>query len=161
MSFNHGEIRQLQRDLAEERRPPVKAPEGFAAAVQQLLDLSLLAPVHFTDADENKYLVHRWTAGALARFASEAEQNDAHCAAAAYWRWRVDKLPQSRENDIEDLLEARYHLHAIRDIPKFHEVSGTIILQLETWGAWEWEERLIAAKPWRRCRKDRGKQVSL
>ncbi len=98
------EIQQFLDDLAEGRRPPVEAPDGFAAAVQQLLDLSLLAPVHFTDADENKFLVHRWTAGALARFASEAEQSDAHCAAAAYWRWRVDKLPQSRENDIQDLL---------------------------------------------------------
>ena len=87
--------------------------------------------------------MHRWTAGALARITSEAEQSAAHCAAAAYWRWRVDKLLQSRENDIDDLLEARYHLHATHDFPKFYEVSGTIILQLETWGAWEWEKRLL------------------
>jgi tetratricopeptide (TPR) repeat protein len=137
------EIRQLQRDFAEEGRSPMEAPEHFASAVQKLLDLSLLAPVQFADSDENRFLVHRWTAGALARFASQSEQADAHRAAVSYWRWRVTKLPQSRENDIEDLLEARYHLRAIGDISQFHVVSTLIIEQLDTWGAWEWEERLI------------------
>jgi len=137
------EIRKLQRDFAEEGRPPMEAPERFAPAVQKLLDLSLLAPVQFADSDENRFLVHRWTAGAFARFASQSEQADAHRAAVAYWRWRVTKLPQSRENDIEDLLEAQYHLRAIGDISQFHVVSTLIIEQLETWGAWEWEERLI------------------
>ena len=32
---------------------------------------------------------------------------------------------------------------ADRDLARFHGVSGDIILQLHTWGAWEWEERLI------------------
>jgi tetratricopeptide (TPR) repeat protein len=137
------EIQQLRQDFAEEGRPPIKAPEGFAAAIQQLLDLSLLVPVRFADAGEDRFLVHRWTAGALARFTGESERGDAHRAAASYWRWRVDKLPQSRENDIEDLLEARYHLLAIGDLRQFHDVSGTIITQLETWSAWEWEDRLI------------------
>jgi tetratricopeptide (TPR) repeat protein len=137
------EIRQWLWDLAEESRPPVKAPQGFAVARQQLLDLSLFAPVRFADADENKFVVHRWTAGALARRGSEMEKADAHRAAAAYWRWRVDTLPQSRENDIENLLEARYHLHMINDKAQFYEVSRAIIAQLGTWGAWEWEERLL------------------
>jgi hypothetical protein len=108
------EMEQWLRDFAEDRRAPVKAPGGFAAAAQHLLDLSLLAPVRFADDEEDKFLVHRWTAGALEGRSREGEQRDAHHRAAGYWRWRVDKLPQSRENDIEDLLEARYHLRAIR-----------------------------------------------
>src|SRR5271166_5296143 len=143
IAHSEEEIQQWLRDLSEECQPPVTAPDGFAAAMQQLLSLSLLAPVRFADTDEDRFLVHRWTAGALEGRASEEEEREAHHRAAAYWRWRVGKLPQSRENDIEDLLEARYHLLATNDIPQFHEVSSTIIIRLETWGAWEWEERLI------------------
>jgi len=121
----------------------VEAPDGFAAAKQELLDLSLLAPARFADDAEDRFLVHRWTGGALARRSSEAERGGAHRAAATYWRWRVAKLPQSRQNDIGDLLEARHHLRETGDLPQFDEVSTTIITQLDTWGAWEWEERLI------------------
>jgi tetratricopeptide (TPR) repeat protein len=143
IAHSHEETQQWLRDLAEERRPPVEAPEGFAAAKQQLLDLSLLAPVRFADTDEDKFLVHRWTAGALEGRSSEAEQREAHHRAAAYWQWSVAKLPQSRQSDIEDLLEARHHLRAIGDLPQFYEVSDAIIVQLDVWGALEWEERLI------------------
>jgi tetratricopeptide (TPR) repeat protein len=45
--------------------------------------------------------------------------------------------------DIADLLEARYHLHALSDLAQIHSVSGEVILQLDTWGAWEWEDRLL------------------
>jgi tetratricopeptide (TPR) repeat protein len=143
VAHSHEEFQQWGRDLEEETCAPVKAPEGFAAAVQKLLDLSLLAPVRFADSDDDRFLVHPWTASALARRGSETEQAEAHRASTAYWRWRVENVPQSRESDVDDLLEARYHLRAIGDIPQFHDVTGAIINQLETWGAWEWEERLI------------------
>ena len=131
------------------------APEGFAAAKQRLMDLSLLALVRFADDEDEMFFVHRWTAGALAERASEKEWRDAHRAAAAYWRRRADARPRSC---IADLLEARHHLHAVRDLAQLYEVSGFIITQLETWGAWEWEERLIGRRS-PGCRKDRSKPV--
>ncbi len=143
IAHSQEEMQQWLRDFAEERRLPVTSPEGFAPALQQLLHLSLLAPVRFADTDEDRFLVHRWTAGALEGRSIGGEQREAHHRAASYWQWRVAKLPQSRQRDIEDLLEARYHLRVIPDIPQFHEISSAIILQLDTWGAWEWEERLI------------------
>ena len=138
-----GELEQWARDLAEERRPPVRAPDGFAAAAHQLLDLSLLAPVRLADDDEERFFIHRWTAGALAQRSNERDENEAHRAAAEYWLWRVAKIPQSRQTDIADLLEARHHLRTSGDLARFYAVSGDIFLQLQTWGAWEWEERLI------------------
>ena len=141
--FSRRELDQYRQDFAAENRPPVEAPAGCEAARRRLFDLSLLAPVRFADDEEEKFLVHRWTAGALAKRASGDEQTAAHRAAAAYWRWRVAKRPQSRDQDIEDLLEARYHLHALGDLAEVHSVSGEVILQLDTWGAWEWEERLL------------------
>ena len=142
--FSESELQLWRRDWAEEhRRPPLAAPEGFAFAKLRLMNLSLLAPVRFTDNEEEKFLVHRWTARALAKRVSKDEQALAHHAAATYWRWRVAKQPQSREQDIEDLLEARYHLHALGDPAEAYSVTGQVILQLETWGAWEWEDRLV------------------
>jgi tetratricopeptide (TPR) repeat protein len=143
IALSPGELAQWVSDLAEHRRPPVKAPDGFAAAKQQLLDLSLLAPVRFADDDENKFFIHRWTAGALAQRSNERDENEAHRAAAEYWLWRVEKVSQSRQDDIADLREARQHLRLSGNLARFHEVSSNIILQLDTWGAWEWEERLI------------------
>ena len=137
-----GELEQWGKDLADERRPPVEAPDGLSAAARQLLDLSLLAQVRFADDEEDKFFVHCWTAGALAHRCGEAVKHAAHQAAAAYWRWRVAKLPQSRQDDISDLLEARHHLRMSGDLAQFHELSSAVILQLDTWGAWEWEERL-------------------
>jgi tetratricopeptide (TPR) repeat protein len=143
VAHSPAELQQWLDDFTEEGRPSVVAPDNFAAAQQQLLDLSLLAPVRFADDDADKFLVHRWTAGALAGRLNEMEMREAHRAAATYWRWRVAKLPQSRQSDIEDLLEARHHLLASGDLAQFDEVSAAIITQLDTWGAWEWEERLI------------------
>ncbi|WP_169789395.1 tetratricopeptide repeat protein [Skermanella aerolata] len=138
-----GELEQFQRDLAVEREPPVAMPAGFALAKQRLLDLSLLAPVCFADTDERMFLVHRWTAAALEKRANINERSDAHQSAAAYWRWRVTNTPQSRERDIADLLEARHHLQELGDIEAVHAISSEVILQLDTWGAWEWEVRLL------------------
>ncbi len=143
VTWPDGELEQFHRDLAAEREPPVTAPAGFASAKQRLLDLSLLAPVRFADTDEQMFLVHRWTAAALEKRASTDERSAAHQSAAAYWRWRVANTPQSRERDIDDLLEARHHLHELGDIEAVYSVSSDVILQLETWGAWEWEVRLI------------------
>ena len=70
-SASASELEQLRRDLAEEQRPPVAATDGFTAAKHRLLHLSLLAPVRFADDEDEKFLVHRWTAGALAKRASE------------------------------------------------------------------------------------------
>ena len=58
--------------------------------------------------------MHRWTAGAIAALHPDATR-EAHRRAAAFWHWRVDTIPQSREQDIEQLLEARYHHHAAGD----------------------------------------------
>ena len=107
------EYARYQADLAEERRPPVEAPDGLAAAVAAARAAGLLTPVPRGDQDP-LHFVHRWTAGAIAALHPDATR-EAHRRAAAFWRWRVDTIPQSREQDIEQLLEARYHHHAAGD----------------------------------------------
>jgi hypothetical protein len=107
---------QTLQTLQARARPPVEPPEGLAAAVKRLQQLSLLAPFRLADADAPRYTVHRWTAAALAPRTPADALMEAHRRAARYWRWRVAALPQSREADLQDLLEARSHHHAAGDL---------------------------------------------
>src|SRR5262249_45521144 len=135
-------LRQVPSDLEAQRRPPVQVPDGFASALALLQDLTLLSPVQLTDDDLLKHTVHRWTAAALAHRSSPDTLRQAHHRAARYWRWRVDTLPQSRAQDIEELLEARYHHHQAGEIDAAGESTAEVCAQLPTWGAWRREEQL-------------------
>ena len=130
-------------DMSAAARPPIAAPAGFAAALEQLIGLSLLATARFAEDDPDRYLVHRWTAAALAERMREAEAKAAHERAADFWLWRVQKLPQPPWVDIDDLLEARHHFFASGDTQGYFNVSNVIIARYHTWGAWDREERLI------------------
>ena len=134
---------QYEWDVQEERRPPVEVPEAFSAACSLLGDLTLLSPVRYAEDEPERFLVHRWTAGAVQARASEDEGREAHRAAAAYWRWRNAKLPHSREQDIEDLLEARFHHHAAGDHDEEAGVTEAVVLQLDIWGSWERAQALL------------------
>ena len=92
----------------------------------------LLVPVPRGDQDP-AHFVHRWTAGAIAALHPDAA-GEAHRRAAAFWRWRVDTLPQSREQDVEQLLEARYHHHAAGDTDQALAAHDEAVDQLRTWG---------------------------
>lgn len=68
---------------------------------------------------------------------------DAHLRAADYWQWRVRVWPQDRGQDLEDLLEARYHLLAAGDPGTAAALTENVCAQLHGWGAWDREEALI------------------
>ena len=121
-----------EADLAEERRPPVDAPAGLAAAVAAARAAGLLTPVPRGDQDP-AHFVHRWTAGAIAALYPDAAV-EAHRRAAAFWRWRVAAIPQSREQAVEQLLEARYHHHAASDTDEALAAHNEAVDQLQTWG---------------------------
>ena len=121
-----------QADLAEELRPPVEAPDGLAAAVKAARAAGLLTPIPHGD-QAPLHFVHRWTAGAIAALYPDATR-EAHRRAAAFWRWRVDTIPQSLEQDVDQLLEARYHHHAAGDTDEALAAHGEAVNELETWG---------------------------
>ena len=119
-------------DLAEELRPPVEVPDGLAAAVAAARPAGLLVPVKAGD-EPVRHFVHRWTAGAIAALHPDAAKQ-AHQRAAAFWRWRVTTIPQSRQDDIDQLLEARYHHHAAGQADQAMAAHMAAVNQLETWG---------------------------
>ena len=128
------EYARYQADMADELRPPVDAPDGLAAAVAAARNAGLLVPVPAQDDDEaSRHFVHRWTAGAIAALHPDATCQ-AHQQAAAFWRWRVGAIPQSEEQDIEQLLEARYHHHAAGQDDEAMAAHSEAVEQLLTWG---------------------------
>jgi tetratricopeptide (TPR) repeat protein len=120
--------------------PPIRVPEGIPDA-QRLLDrLGLLSPVPAGEA--TLYQVHRWTAAALAKESEPDALQKAHRRAARFWSWRVQQVPQSRQADVEQLLEARYHHHTASDVDQAVAVTEAVISQLDTLGAYGWVEQL-------------------
>ena len=126
------EYDRYQADVAEEHRPPVEAPDGLAAAATAARAAGLLTPVPHGD-QAPFHFVHRWTAAAIAALHPDATR-EAHRRAAAFWYWRVDTIPQSREQDVDQLLEARYHYHAAGDTDEAMAAHQEAVNQLQTWG---------------------------
>jgi len=141
-----GEFADLRRELTEGPRPPLVAPAGLRGALTILTELGLVTPADpgepTAGVAQPFWLVHRWTAAALARIAGKPELEEAHRRAARYWRWRVRVWPQDRQADIADLLEARYHHQAAGDLDEAVQVTMWVCSQLDTWGAWSWVEQL-------------------
>jgi len=140
-------VQEYEAVWEELRRPPVTLDDQAANALKRLLDLGLLAPAP-TAQDEpgstpTGFTVHNWTADALRRRARPDDIKAAHRRAAAYWQWRVNVWPQSRVEDITQLLEARHHHHQADDHDQADSVTQSVCDQLHTWGAWDWEQRLI------------------
>ncbi len=126
----------LQRQVT----PPLEPVEGLPEAIRRLERLGLLSPQERGDATFHQ--VHRWTATLLAEEVDAETVRDAHRRAAAFWRWRVDVMPQDRAQDIHQLLEARHHHYAAGDLAEAVETTEWICSQLHTWGAYGREEQL-------------------
>ncbi|WP_189981853.1 CHAT domain-containing protein, partial [Streptomyces capoamus] len=133
--------------LEEWRRPPVVLDAQAQKALKRLLDLGLIspapAPQEGPGSQSTGLTVHHWTADALRRRARADTLSVAHQRAAAYWRWRVNVWPQPRADDITQLIEARHHHHRAGDLDQADAVTQYVCLQLHTWGAWDWEQRLV------------------
>jgi tetratricopeptide (TPR) repeat protein len=140
LGFTNSEWRAYDAAVERTLRPPVRAPEGVAEALRLLERLGLLSRIPAGEA--SAFQVHRWTAAALERETAPELVREAHRRAARFWRWRVDRVPQSRQADIDQFLEARHHHHAAGDVEQAVAVTEWICSQLDTWGAYGREEQL-------------------
>ncbi|WP_426368405.1 tetratricopeptide repeat protein [Streptomyces sp. E-08] len=114
---------------------PPPPPDALDAAVARLLHLGLLAPAG------DGYLVHRWTAAALARIAGPERLTEAHRRAGAYWAWKCGTTT-ARDTYIGYALEARFHELAGARVPKAIEHTEHACRELARSGQWAREERL-------------------
>ena len=133
LGLTDADIAGYQADMEDRQRPPVATPDGFARALSVAHASGLIAPIARSD-NGRLHLVHRWTARAIAQLQPDRVA-EAHHRAARYWRWRVARVPQTQSDDLEQLLEARYHHHhAAAEHDAALELSDHAILQLQTWG---------------------------
>jgi tetratricopeptide (TPR) repeat protein len=147
LGLDPGPLDQYHHDSAEMARPPVSLTGQARRALSLLAGLGLIAPAATQDGsqrDVQEWVVHRWTAAALETRNSDEELTAAHRRAAAYWRWRVAVWPQTRADDVEQLLEARYHYHAAGDLDAALDANQEVCSQLSTWGMWATEHQLLA-----------------
>ncbi|MEU6374330.1 tetratricopeptide repeat protein, partial [Streptomyces sp. NPDC046909] len=131
----------------ELRRSPVDMDHDTANALKRLLELGLVspapAPQDEAGSEPTGFTVHHWTAAALRHRALADTLGAGHRRAATYWQWRVNVWPQSRADDVTQLIEVRHHLHQAGDLDGADAVTREVCSQLHVWGAWEWEQRLI------------------
>ncbi|MEV0480309.1 TIR domain-containing protein [Streptomyces sp. NPDC050508] len=140
-------ITEYQAVMEELRQPPVDLGEQGGNALKRLLDLGLVSPAPAPQDEPGRQpsglTVHHWTADALRRRAHLDALEAAHRRAAAYWQWRVNVWPQPLTDDVAQLIEARHHHHQAGDLEQADTVTQGVCSQLHTWGAWDWEQRLI------------------
>ena len=135
---------QWNLDWAQLQRPPLDVPAAFGPARDALLWIGLLSPVTSTDqADRDaRYLVHRWTALALATRTDPGRLTEAHRRAGRYWRWRVEVWPQEQADDIQQLLLARRHHHEAGDLVTPSASVTPCATSCTPGGRWHWEQDL-------------------
>uniref|UniRef100_A0AAU3HVT6 Tetratricopeptide repeat protein n=1 Tax=Streptomyces sp. NBC_01393 TaxID=2903851 RepID=A0AAU3HVT6_9ACTN len=140
-------ITELAAIWKERRRPPAVLDAQRGKALKRLLDLGLVSPAPALEDEPGSQptglTVHHWTADALRKRAHPDTLEAAHQRAAAYWQWRVNVYPQPRTADITQLIEARHHHHQAGDLDQADDVTQYVCSQLHTWGAWDWEQRLL------------------
>ncbi|MBU2670976.1 tetratricopeptide repeat protein [Actinoplanes bogorensis] len=144
LGYTTEQLTQLQTDLDTLRRPPLTTTTADPAALAVLSGLGLITPTPASQEDdlgEGLFVVHRWTATALARLYPQPTRQ-AHQHAAAYHAWRVDRRPQDPMADLHDRIEARYHHHSAGDLPAAIDLSYQIRDQLDGWSAWDWEKHI-------------------
>jgi tetratricopeptide (TPR) repeat protein len=136
------EIAQVMEDLAAAAQPPLAIPAAFEGARAAIESLGLLAPANLGASPEGLFSIHRWTASAVASRGLAEDLQRAHGKAAAYWEWRVKVVPQSREQDLEHLLEARYHHRQAGNLDAAVEATMSTCSRLIHWGAYRRAEQL-------------------
>lgn len=105
--------------------PPLRVPDGADGARQELLALGLLEAIE-QEGRPPMLAVHPLTGQEVAAQADPEELVQAHARAARYWLWRCGRLPRPPQDDIEELLEARYHLLVADRPEQAQEVSGRL-----------------------------------
>ena len=110
LGLSAAEQAQYRADIAVQLRPPLQVPAGVATAMEAAGASGLLSPIARGHGPP-LWFVHRWTARAIAEL-ERATTRANHAKAARFWQWRVDNVPQSPEQDFEQLIEARFHHHA-------------------------------------------------
>lgn len=132
----------LPRNPEPDPMPEVAWPERSDGGSQLLVELGFLIPV---DGDDGSRLwqAHEAAGARLAEMLEDEAVALTHRRIALYWRWKAEKMRQSREQDILDLLEARDHHYDAGELDEALKVTQWICAQADLWGDYDQEEELL------------------
>ncbi|MER6344541.1 tetratricopeptide repeat protein [Streptomyces sp. NPDC001595] len=140
-------VAQFTLDRETLLRPPVELDEAGERALALLLELGLVSPAPVSEDDQGTppagLVIHRWTADALQSRTDAEALVTAHRRATAYSIWYARAQARGDVDNILRLVEARHHSLASGDGAMAGSLTQHICMQLHTWGAWDWEQRLV------------------
>ena len=116
--------------------------------LDELVSTTLLTRLEGAGGSSPQWFVHRWTASALERqeeSAAETTEEDKlerHRRAAVYWMWHYRTTTQSREADVDNLMECYDHLGEAGDVEQADDTAHRAASILNRIGRWDDEWKL-------------------
>ena len=117
--------------------------------LDELVSTTLLTRLQNADGSSPHWFVYRWTASAMERQegsaaeTAEGDKTERHRRAAAYWLWHYQATSQSREADVEDLLECHVHFGEAGDVDQSDAAAQQAASILDRIGRWDDERKLV------------------
>ena len=133
--------------------------------LDELVSTTLLTRLENANGSSSQWFVHRWTASALERQeesaveAAEEDKAERHRRAAAYWMWHYRATDQSREADVEDLLECYAHFGEAEDVEQSDDAAQGAASILDLIGRWD-DERALANSQLQNTRLNKDRQAA-
>ncbi|WP_311472498.1 tetratricopeptide repeat protein [uncultured Actinomyces sp.] len=144
--------------------PPFATDLPVDDLLDELVSTTLLTRLESADDSSPQWFVHRWTASALERQeesateTAEEDKAERHRRAAAYWMWHYWTTVQSREADVDDLMECYAHFGEAGDVEQSDDAAQRAASILDLIGRWN-DERALADRQLRNTRLDKTRQA--
>jgi len=143
----------VERDTTEDEAndapdPPFATDLPVDELLDELVSTTLLTRLQSADGSSPRWFVHRWTASAMERQeesvveTAEEDKAERYRRAALYWMWHYRTTAQSREADVEDLLECYAHFGEAEDVEQSDDAAQESASILNRIGRWDDEWKL-------------------
>ena len=129
--------------------PPFATDLPVDDLLDELVSTTLLTRLQSADGSSPQWFVHRWTASAMERQkksaveTAEEDKVERHRRTAAYWMWHYRTAAQSREADVDDLMECYAHFGEAGDVEQSDNAAQGAASILDRIGQWDDEWKLI------------------
>ena len=129
--------------------PPFATDLPVDDLLDELVSTTLLTRLQSADGSSPQWFVHRWTASAMERQkksaveTAEEDKVERHRRTAAYWMWHYRTAAQSREADVDDLMECHAHFGEAGDVEQSDNAAQGAASILDRIGQWDDEWKLI------------------
>ena len=159
----------VERDTTEDEAndapdPPFATDLPVDELLDELVSTTLLTRLQSADGSSPRWFVHRWTASAMERQeesvveTAEEDKAERHRRAALYWMWHYRTTAQSREADVEDLLECHVHFGEAGDVEQSDNIAQYAASILDLIGRWD-DERKLANRQLQNTRLSKSRQA--